>query len=86
MQKKIEVTQRDINKGCQNSMNCCPIGRALRREFHCSFTDVSVGGDRIEVENRYMYTVPLKVQDFIEKFDSGKLVKPFSFVFKWETW
>lgn len=78
--KLIRVTAEDIKSGRRSSPDSCPIASALyRMEFEegpsvgydeCSF---SRGGKRLKVP------LPESAQVFIEHFDLGEPVKPFSF-------
>lgn len=78
---KITVTQDDIDEGCALSANNCPIARALVREFYNP--DVWVGSS---VRIRYpsggsrRYEISRAARRFINRFDEGKEVKPFSFI------
>jgi hypothetical protein len=70
---KIEVTARCIKKGIVDDNNYCPIGLAVHK---------AVGNkvfDRIEWSDRRLAK---KVTKFINAFDAGGKVKPFSFVLK----
>ena len=76
----VEVTQEDIDRGCKNSNSHCPIGLALQR---MGYKHVSVG-QRIWLGADFPEFVaptptPPAACKFIEDFDSGKEVKPFSF-------
>lgn len=76
----IEVTQRDINLGYAKQAMNCPIARACNR--HKQFNKASCY-DFIEnrSNSRLLWRVemPIKAFQFIQAFDTGKLVKPFSF-------
>lgn len=72
---KINVTQRDIEKGLREDPNSCPVARAIKRR---GFEDVSVKTQVIWIGCR-KYNPPEIVEDFIERFDKGDTVQPFKF-------
>ena len=73
---KIEVTQKDIEKGKRNSSRFCPVARAVRRATRKRYIEVT--GRTIFIERKELF-VPLKVTRFINRFDDSILVHPFSF-------
>lgn len=78
---QVEVTERDIRRGKQESCERCPVARALRRAS--GKRGWFVLPDYIEGPiRRYPLRGRLKrVARFIERFDSGErgTVKPFTF-------
>ena len=79
---EIKVKKKDIKRGVRNNSKMCPVALALRRNgvqrarVHISFIE---HGPR----DNWRFTSPTdSVRDFISKFDDGKKVKPFKFVFK----
>lgn len=80
-QLQISVTAADIAKGKPRDVRWCPIARAVRRLGKkksvevCN--DIKLGSAR--------YSITDKASDFIDGFDEGVKVKPFSFVAKKET-
>lgn len=72
----IRVTQKDIDKGCVADGGNCPVARALKRVFHTY--KVGVYGSEIGIRNR-VFRVPTVARKFINAFDSGTVVHPFSF-------
>lgn len=75
----IKVTQKMIDKGLQCFSKKCPIALA----FTDKGFDVIVDLDTVEFNSkRDSKEIPLnkKIQKFISNFDSGRKVKPFSFV------
>ena len=83
---KINVTDRDIRLGKRNSNGCCPVARAICKAKRISFTEnnlwnvVSVGHTQVDVRNEHSVMLPDKVRTWINKFDSGEKVRPFSFI------
>lgn len=78
MRVRIEVTQEDIDKGKHGAMSC-PVARATSRAFGYS---VAVWGDYIDVRkttSKTVFCAPGEVGRFIDAFDSGRTVKPFTF-------
>ena len=79
---KIGVTKHDIDNGIQNKCQLCPIALAVKRKIN---GEVIVFGNGISIfitdiirSYRY-YKLPLKAKNFIQRFDDGKKVKPFTF-------
>jgi hypothetical protein len=76
----ITVTESHIKRGKIQDSNSCPVALALRSK---KYRAVNVDDDSINFVNRSGRDVeldtPKKVSTFIERFDSGKKVKPFSF-------
>lgn len=79
---KIEITQHDIDYGVQGECQLCPIARAVKRKIN---GEVRVFGDDIsifttDIIRRYRYyKLPQKAKDFMQRFDDGKKVRPFTF-------
>ena len=78
---KIEVTQKDIDKGVQGEYTLCPIALAVKRITN--FKRVYVNGKSIDVlqtaKAAKSYELPKKAQTFVKRFDRQEPVKPFSF-------
>lgn len=86
MIKTFHVTQEDIDKGRRNTLDACPVYRAIRRELKPSIHNLKIGIYAITFEAtndipRVRYKTPGNVADFILEFDNkGKnAVKPFDF-------
>ena len=67
--KIIQVKQIDINSGVRKKAQYCPIARALKRH----------GFKHVSNTVYYSVTLPKRVRTFINRFDTGRPVKPFSF-------
>lgn len=82
---KVTVTKTDIQKG--EAMDCekCPIARATLRDCRVA-TKVAVTSYFINVYKEgnlvARMEMPKKCERFIERFDGGEKVKPFTFVFR----
>ena len=79
MKRKIEVTATDIKKGEPVAVYTCPIGRAINRTLRIKSVYVA---DLIEYSKggkNFVANLPARVEKFIDRFDAGKSVKPFSF-------
>ena len=74
--KKICVTRRDIKEGTRKWLSRCPIALAAKRAFGTNRVSVS---DHIVINGKF-YTASPKVLLFIDNFDRGRVVEPFSFV------
>jgi hypothetical protein len=72
---KIVVTQEHIDKGKIDHRCLCPIALA--------FSDAGLGDVTVSLNNAYtrttLWILPLEARLFVEEFDSGVEVKPFSF-------
>jgi hypothetical protein len=72
----VRVMRKHIKAGKRRSPSFCPVALALR---DAGFTKVSVDCT-IEVKQlQYVQVTPKTVLAFIRNFDTGRLVKPFSF-------
>lgn len=80
MQFKFEIQQSDIDQGTRCSSDNCPIARAIERE---TGKQVSVTKDTIVIWDARGFdtieTPPKSVTRFVEAFDAGDPVEPFSF-------
>ena len=81
---KINVTEEDIRMGLRYECSKCPIAIALKRAYKEERVAVSTVAFLI-----YHLSIPLHTLDddsnivsFIEDFDNGRPVKPFSFEIK----
>lgn len=76
----IEVTQDDIDFGTQCDPCRCPIAMAVNRDIPGAEAYVNADGivfykDKVEHD----YGVSDEVVDFMDAFDAGETVRPFSF-------
>lgn len=81
MRIKIDVTQEDIDSGLRGSCHDCPVARAILGVL-APLNVVLVGTTYISLEKpgcRWTGRSTKKISKFIQQFDSGILVKPFSF-------
>ena len=72
----IEVTAEDIKKGEQGNCWRCPIALALIRAFRTD--DVAAPGPYARI-NHERLDLPNEVRRFIDDFDNGDEVSPFTF-------
>jgi len=81
--KTINVTEEHINNGEPGDDEYCPIALAVRDEFGLNFTDDVIVCDSIRIirDGEEVCDVPLprSALDFIDEFDAGEDVYPFSF-------
>lgn len=78
---EINVTQEDINKGIKSDCSKCPIALAANRVIPNGA--LAVGGASITYWNEkeaISILLPEIALKFIRDFDSGRKVKPFSFI------
>lgn len=79
MKKLITITEYDIADGVKCECTSCPVARAVKREspfFH------AVGQDGITFwkgSEEKEFSIPDEVRTFIQDFDAGLRVLPFSF-------
>ena len=80
---EINVTQEDINNGAKKQCTMCPIALATKRVFpNSDWISVTPGFIRVcdEIfDEGVCYSIPDKARDFMESFDGGLKVFPFSF-------
>jgi hypothetical protein len=74
----INVTQDDIDKGEPCRAFCCPIALAIERQTKALPESVVVYR-QITIGSKFIMDSPPEVLNFIDKFDDGKNVEPFSF-------
>lgn len=89
MKYAIEVTQEDIKHGERGLCRACPIAKAAQRalgvKFHAdcdvaALASITEGGfvPQLYVNGKY-YDMPFAAYDFMQRFDKGFRVSPFSF-------
>jgi GH35 family endo-1,4-beta-xylanase len=74
--RTVRVTRECIRKGKPDSENMCPIARAIRPLVNKKA--VKVYGMDAYIGD-YSYELPDEAAQFVDDFDSGLAVKPFSF-------
>ena len=83
--KTISVTREDIRLGVKKLSHRCPIARAIRRI--CGFQKITVGIVRIAwvLDGKpHNCRLPDKAFKFINQFDAGQIVRPFTFQLRWK--
>lgn len=86
---KIDVTEQDIQDGMKDDIYSCPIALAATRVLKkrkglivvVKNKSISFWDDYTDIQK---ITLPKNAQNFIDKLDSEKKVKPFSFTIKYE--
>jgi hypothetical protein len=74
---KIEVTQQNINDGRKHNCTSCPIALAI---YQATGEEAAVSCFRTYLgEDCAGIALPSSAALFIERFDAGKSVSPFSF-------
>lgn len=76
----VHVTQDHIDRGRKNVAESCAIALALKDKFEENFN--VVGAHIISNEKGTAFHGPRRIDNFIERFDNGEKVKPFSFVLR----
>lgn len=76
----IEITERDIAKGKAGDPCNCPVARGLRRAFHERVVSAGMGIMSVgPKKRRKRWRTPAAVTVFIDDFDEGRKVEPFTF-------
>lgn len=75
---RVRVLKSDIRKGVEGSCSRCPIAIAVRR-LAPRGKSVVVTWDEAILGHTTTYDLPRVASRFIDRFDEGKPVKPFSF-------
>ena len=75
MKVRINVTQRDIERGGLWDVERCPLARAFRRHYK----EATVGCWDVSLGKLGGYALPDSAKQFRLRFDDGKKVRPFSF-------
>ena len=73
----VRVTWKDIRSGVMGDCQMCPIAKALRRKTYYK-QDINVAGSEDCTVGNYQATGPKTMDTFINQFDAGKPVKPFT--------
>lgn len=83
---KVSVTQDDIDHGERHCCERCPVARAIRRVIG-DMPVVEVERDNVTIGplGGWTYaTLPTRATKFIDRFDVGLKVAPFTFELKYE--
>jgi hypothetical protein len=76
----VDVTQKDIDKGCKTNATHCPVARAGKRVFKCNVSVTSLTLSVFSPHGGWQdIPLPNEVGSFIRSFDRDKPVQPFSF-------
>jgi hypothetical protein len=75
---KITVTENDIKSGQKKDGGQCAIAKAVRRIFGDNSKVYMAHGGRLTVR-QFEFLLPRNIARWVEKFDAGRKVKPFSF-------
>jgi hypothetical protein len=78
MTKTIRVTAKDIKNGKKADPFLCPVALAMRRIFKTAV----IYSDSFDTDEISLWPLPYNVYKWIERFDHGGTVKPFSFKIK----
>jgi len=78
---EINVTQGDIDAGDRCNGYHCPIALAVRRRLAMDMIQVSPSILEVYIDNTWKsYSLPKEATEFIQNFDKGKEVHPFTFI------
>jgi hypothetical protein len=79
----VKILQSHIDKGKMKDAHFCPVALAIKNtNKNIIYVWACYGAINIKLENGkiYEFSTPKKVQDFMDKFDTWKKVKPFNFL------
>ena len=82
---KITVTQKQIDEGVPGSGKNSPVAKAIAEKTNDEerYAEVSILGIFYYVDGiHYRVDIPPAVREFIDRFDSGLPVEPFTFELK----
>ena len=74
----VKVTQFDIDHGVRSSVSSCPIAHAL----HHDYPFARVYGSWVTLDYKHEADLPPEAIQFIDMFDEGATVEPFTFILK----
>lgn len=84
---KVRVTQKNIDEGCMENFHFCPIARAVRA---AGFERITVDGCELSIgqygHGQKVYRLSKKARNFVNNFDQGVPVRPFTFHAKEASW
>lgn len=75
---RITLTKKDLEQGIRNECYNCPIALAIKRKLNARTVYVNIEGFSayIQDNNDLVYgDVSKNIDEFIEKFDAGKITK-----------
>jgi len=78
---RVNVTQKDIEKGRCGLILLCPVALAIRRALPEIMSLRYVGIKSINVDG-HVFDFPIPIARFISDFDHGRAVKPFKFILR----
>jgi hypothetical protein len=84
MEITVNVTQRDIERGIRSKCSDCPVALAVKRALGKRvkvFSGVSTSYLYLD-HNKKPFPLPASAVEFIDRFDSGHKVEPFTFKLK----
>jgi len=80
---QISVSKEDIQNGERFSSTSCPIAKAIKRKVEwCTVDDECVIIEETPGGKLSQYDLPLIAKEFVNSFDNGRAVKPFTFHLK----
>jgi hypothetical protein len=82
---KIDVTKQDIDGGRRGNPFCCPIAIAMHRVLEISPPQCPVFPSEMKIGWRNI-PLPNEAKKFVDRFDAGLDVEPFSFEVLVEGW
>lgn len=83
---RIEVTSGHIRRGEQQNSCACPIALAIKEQWPGLVTEIEVLMEAVNVDvpgGVYHAEMPRNAGNFVEAFDFGTEVAPFSFELDW---
>jgi hypothetical protein len=95
MKITVNVTQEDINRGVRQNGERCPVALALIRALALASGELIIRptialssgfvcANVLGFDRHHDYPIPGAARDFIQKFDRGLHVEPFTFEFEFD--
>jgi len=87
IKRKIEVTTGNIRKGVASEVYHCPVALAIKRTL--KIDNVYVAQDMTSFrfnDTEFDLSLPVRVINWIDRFDDRKEVKPFSFMLRGDSY
>jgi len=76
MKVRFRITQKDIREGLGGECRKCPVALAIARRVNQPVFVSPTPGINI---GHYVWDMPIKILEFVTRFDWGMLVQPMSF-------
>ena len=75
----VTITNDHIQRGMKSNAKYCPIAIALSELYPHRMNKIRVTNGNVTITGVDFYSLPFTAYEFINKFDAGETVNPFSF-------